>query len=40
MEERVVKQNYKKLYPTAFILYLSFFVHGLILPEWGHPDRT
>ena len=28
MEERVVKQNYKKLYPTAFILYLSFFVHG------------
>ncbi len=22
------QQNYKKLYPTAFILYLSFFVHG------------
>lgn len=23
-----IKGNYKKLYPTAFVLYLSFFVHG------------
>lgn len=28
MEQQIVKRNYKNLYPTAFALYLTFFVHG------------
>lgn len=28
MEQALSKKSYKNLYPTAFVLYLSFFVHG------------